>query len=358
MEQENKIIPMLELMSRPAFCVDKGRIFFVNTAAKGFFLELGTPMASLVANGAEEYKSWKSGTLFLTLNLSGKLQEVQGVWMEDQQIFLLSREENLSELQALALAAMELREPLSGILTVTGRMFPGLTEAANQQQAAQVNRRLFQMLRTISNMSDAYRYARQDAVRLEYVQVDALLREIFDRAMELLDQAGIVLEYSDLPEPVYTLADPERLERAVYNLLSNAAKFAPKDGRIQAKLSCRGNRLSLSVCDNGPGMETGTQSQLFDRFLREPGLEDIRNGVGLGLMLVRSTAALHGGTVLIDHPEGVGTRITMTLQIRQAKDAVLRCPALRIDYAGEWDHGLLELADCLPVSLYSSNNLK
>ena len=61
---------------------------------------------------------------------------------------------------------------------------------------------------------------------------------------------------------------------------------------------------------------------------------------------------LHGGTVLIDHPEGAGTRITMTLAIRQAPPGNLRSPRLRIDYAGERDHGLVELADVLPASLY------
>jgi len=60
----------------------------------------------------------------------------------------------------------------------------------------------------------------------------------------------------------------------------------------------------------------------------------------------------HGGTVLIDHPRGKGTRVTLTLALRQNTEGSLRSPALRVDYAGERDHGLIELADCLPAELY------
>ena len=68
--------------------------------------------------------------------------------------------------------------------------------------------------------------------------------------------------------------------------------------------------------------------------------------------IIRTAAAHHGGAVLIDQPEGVGTRITMTMSIRQSKQATLRSNVLRVDYAGEQDHGLIELSECLPTELY------
>ena len=65
-----------------------------------------------------------------------------------------------------------------------------------------------------------------------------------------------------------------------------------------------------------------------------------------------SAAAAHGGAVLIDQPEGWGTRVTLTIALRRETAEVLRSPIMRIDYAGERDHALTELSDCLPVSLY------
>ena len=83
----------------------------------------------------------------------------------------------------------------------------------------------------------------------------------------------------------------------------------------------------------------------------------MRYGIGLGMVLIRSVASVHGGTVLIDQPTGEGTRITMTLQIRQATDSALRSPIMKIDYAGERDHGLIELSESLPAGLYKKESI-
>ena len=71
-------------------------------------------------------------------------------------------------------------------------------------------------------------------------------------------------------------------------------------------------------------------------------------------MLVRSAAASHGGAVLIDQPEGGGARVTMTIAIRQSTSGTLRSPILRVDYAGERDHALVELSDVLPAQCYET----
>ena len=72
--------------------------------------------------------------------------------------------------------------------------------------------------------------------------------------------------------------------------------------------------------------------------------------MGLGMVLIRAVAAAHGGTVLVDQPEESGTRVTLTIAIRQGGDAMLRSNILRVDYAGEHDHTMLELSDVLPLS--------
>ena len=110
--------------------------------------------------------------------------------------------------------------------------------------------------------------------------------------------------------------------------------------------------LHLQVLDSGSGIAQQIRSSIFHRYLRQPGIEDSRWGLGLGMVLIRSAAASHGGTVLIDSPTGAGTRVTMTLAIRQRTEAALRSPILRVDYAGERDHGLIELSDSLPAALY------
>ena len=96
---------------------------------------------------------------------------------------------------------------------------------------------------------------------------------------------------------------------------------------------------------------------VYSRYRRQPGMEDNRFGIGLGMVLIRSTATAHGGTVLIDHPSEGGVRLTMTLAIKQNLDSAVRASIMQVDYAGERDHSLIELSDVLPSSLYETKKI-
>ena len=210
------------------------------------------------------------------------------------------------------------------------------------------------MLRIVSNMSDAALYANRDQKLSYHVEVRSFLQEILKKSANLAEQAGITLTYELPCEPILTLANEEKLERAIYNLLSNAMKFAPKGSPVQVRLIRKGKRLHITVTNQRS--DSSLPANPFTRYLRQPGLEDPRSGVGLGMVLVRSVAAMHGGTVLVDQREDI-TRVTLSLQIRQCQNTLVRSPAFQIDYAGERDHGLIELSDVLPVHLYDPDSI-
>jgi signal transduction histidine kinase len=240
-------------------------------------------------------------------------------------------------------------------MTTADRLFPMAAKDDDpvvREQVARLNRGLFQMLRVISNMSDANRFSADTDARQEVRDVRGIFSEIIAKAAALAEHSGIRVEAQIHPESVYSLVDAEKLERAVYNIVSNALKFTPEGGLLQVSLTRRGDKLYFSVRDEGPGIAENLRSGIFSRYTREPGLEDGRFGIGLGLVLIRSAASLHDGTVLVDHPQGKGTRITMSMTIRSGSATAFRSPMMKVDYAGEWDHGLLELSDTLPASLY------
>lgn len=351
---------MVDHMPYPAFCVKEGIIVKANPAALSQLIEPGTPIDQLLATGAEEYSQFKNGNLYLHLSIQGSHVGAAVTHKNGFDLFQLEQDADRAELQAMALAARELREPLASIMITADRLFPvsGLTEdPATQEQVARINRGLYQMLRVISNMADANRYASDSGSNMEVRDICGILRETFSKAAVLVEQTGISLEYTDYPDSIYTLVDAEKLERSVLNMISNAVKFTPSGGSIHAKLTRQKNKMYLSIQDTGSGIADALRSGIFSRYTREPGLEDGRFGIGLGFVLIRSTAAMHGGTVLVDQPNGTGTRITMTLAIRPGEGDRLRSPALRVDYSGERDHGLLELSDVLPASLYTPENI-
>lgn len=356
MEVQNHIAAMLHLLPQPAFLAENGIISHRNPAAAGYFLQMGQPVAPMILHGSEEYADFTDGCLYLTLTLEGQSVGASVSRLENAHLFVLEQPSEVPQLQALALAAMELREPLSGILTLADQMLPGLDKEneALQLQAAQMNRRLYQMLRIVGNMSDAAQYAKNEQKLTYHVEICGFLQEILEKSKALAEQAGISLAYELPTAPIFTLASEEKLERAVYNLLSNAMKFAPQGSTVQAKLSSKGKRLYFSVTNLQDGGEL--PGNLFARYLRQPGLEDPRNGVGLGMVLVRSVAALHGGAVLVDQADGC-IRITLSMQIRQSKDTGVRSPILHIDYAGERDHGLIELSDVLPATAFDADQI-
>ena len=345
MDQKTNIA---ELLLRPAFSAEDGRITGINREAGKYLIEEGTPIRSLIAAGADEYEAFRAGVLCLTLCIHGQNVAASVTPTEQGQLFILEQDAQDAHLQAMALVAKELRGPLSGMMAAADRLEPG---------DAQLNQRMFQLLRIVSNMSDAVRFASHPAAQ-EYVDAVVLVNEIFDSAAALAAEAGYTLQLSAPSQPIYTLANRELLERAIYNLLSNAMKFSPAGSVIRATLAQRGNNLRFTLEDPGRGMDADVQASLFARYMRQPGLEDPSQGLGLGMLLVRLAAAAHGGTVLIDRPREAGTRITLTLSSRHDQGNTMRSPILRIDYTGERDHALVELADVLPTKLYEKENIQ
>ena len=101
-------------------------------------------------------------------------------------------------------------------------------------------------------------------------------------------------------------------------------------------------------------MQAEQLTQFFTRYKRSSAIEDHRFGIGLGMSLVRSVAAIHGGTVLIDYPEKNSIRFTMSLECKHSTSTQLNSKIFRIDYTGERDHALIELSDSLPSQCYQS----
>lgn len=360
MEQHDTLTGMLDLMTYPAFCVKDGAIVYANRPAQAYLLAAGTPVSQILFTGVEEYAAFQGGCLYLTLCLGGSYPGASVTRMGEFDVFILEPANDLAALQSLALAAQELRAPLSNVMTVTDTLFPQLENCADsnaEEQMAKINKGLFQLLRIVSNMSDALPYSQLPSLGQEVVDICDYLEELFQTTAELAQEAGITLRFQNLNTPVYSLAAPDKLQRAISNILSNAMKFTPKVSTIDAKLSRRGNMLYLTIQDSGSCVPENLRGSLFSRYQRSPEIEDSRNGIGLGMVLVRSVAAMHGGTVLLEYPETSGTRVTMTLAIRQKNDTMVQSPIFRVDYAGERDHRLLELADVLPHTLYKPSKI-
>lgn len=360
MDEIQDKITMLNQMPNPAFLVKDGIITNANPSAKRYMIAEGQDIHAMLMTGETEYTRFQNGCLYLTLSICGTSFGASVTKMHSHDYFVLEQEEDQAELQSMALAAQHLRTPLSNIMTVADRLFPMNcfdNDPTALDQISRINRGLYQMLRIISNMSDAYRYSQESAPNMEIRDICSFLGELFDENTPLIRHTGITLSFENLNDPIYCLIDAEKLERAVNNILSNAVKFNARGGTIHAKLTRNNRMLYLTVHNTGTCIRECTNGNLYSQYQRQPGLQESRFGIGLGMVLIRRAAAIHGGTVLIEQNPEDGTRLTLSIAIRQDGNPIVRSDIFRMDYAGERDHGLLELSESLPATLYTRENV-
>jgi signal transduction histidine kinase len=350
MKEQKETVHMLELMMMPAFSVHEGRILYANQAAKQLMIQPDTEIAVLIPHGLQEYLAFSEGCLFLTLQLSGNTIGACVTKVNGTDIFVLEQEQ--SDLRTLALAAQSLRISIADLISLTDQTLP----ESDDPNLARINRKLVQLKRQVLNMADASRYGTSSPNRMCVIDVCTFLDELAQRVAPQVEATGMTLLVSIPNERILCPIDEEKLERAVYNLISNAIKANGPQGTVALTLSKKGRTLYLSVQDNGCGIPTETLGSIFTRYQRQPGLESSENGLGLGMVIVRAAAAVHGGTVLITQPPEGGTRVILSIPIRTDLYSEMRSPTLRIDYAGEKDHGLLELSDVLPPSFYAKRD--
>ena len=181
--------------------------------------------------------------------------------------------------------------------------------------------------------------------------------KITESSIPLIEHTGIQLRYESPREPIFCLVDAEKLERAIHNLVSNALKFTPAGGAIEVTLTRRKNMLYLTVENCGADTPGISPANFYRQYRRHPGLDDNRFGIGLGMVLIQGAAAAHGGTVLLERTPLRGTRITMSMALRQSNDSNVRASILTVEYAGGRDHRLLELSDSLPADLYAPDKI-
>jgi signal transduction histidine kinase len=156
-------------------------------------------------------------------------------------------------------------------------------------------------------------------LRTEVVDAGELLDDIALRFAERATRLGVALSAAHdgaagaLP---FARLDVELFERAVANLVDNALKFCAAGSSVVLAARHHGDRIEISVSDDGPGIPAADLPQLFDRFYQSrqsvaPATGD--GGRGLGLAIVKRIAELHGGDVGIESRLGNGTRVTITL---------------------------------------------
>ncbi|MGE5617581.1 MAG: sensor histidine kinase, partial [Candidatus Woesearchaeota archaeon] len=118
--------------------------------------------------------------------------------------------------------------------------------------------------------------------------------------------------------PVWAVGDPGSVARIVRILVDNAVRLSPQGGHIEIELH-DGDKASLSVCDQGPGVSPEERDLIFERFMRGRQTAG-QGGFGLGLAIGRELAKRMGGELVLEDRDGPGARFTLSLPVARAPD--------------------------------------
>ncbi len=210
------------------------------------------------------------------------------------------READRRKDEFLALLAHELRNPLAPIRNALGLMArPDGSPGVDESDRAMAERQVVHLARLVDDLMDVSRITTgKIELRKEAVDLVAVAGRAVEAIGATIEARGHSLEVALPDGPIPLEADPTRLEQVFWNLLSNAAKYTDPGGRIRLTAAREGDEAVVRVEDTGIGIEPAMLPRIFEMFVQADDREGrSQGGLGLGLSLVKSLVALHGGRV-------------------------------------------------------------
>ncbi|MFT3926871.1 MAG: PAS domain-containing protein [Myxococcales bacterium] len=198
----------------------------------------------------------------------------------------------------LAVLSHELRNPLAPILTAVQLMkLHGDVPSTREREA--IERQAGHLVRLVDDLLDVSRVAQgKIELRKRPLSIAGVVAKAIEITSSLIEQKRHVLTVEVPTQDLVVEADEIRLIQVVTNLLTNAARYTPLGGRVFIGAGCEEDDVVLCVRDNGVGIAAELLPRIFDVFVQGPrGPDRAEGGLGLGLGLVASLTALHGGSV-------------------------------------------------------------
>jgi PAS domain S-box-containing protein len=220
----------------------------------------------------------------------------------------------------IGLVSHELRSPLT---VVIGAVNTALTERERLSPEE-----MHQLLQDAASEAESLSHLLGNLLELSRAQADRLLLYVEPINVENIIQIVVekIKQYHprhrfviDLPKKISRVpADQLRVERILYNLLENAAKYSPPDSEIRIYAKEDGEHLAIGVSDQGKGIPAQDQAKIFGPFQRlEYSARSGVKGIGLGLLVCRRLVEAHGGRIWVESKPGQGTTFLFTLPLEQ-----------------------------------------
>ncbi len=216
-------------------------------------------------------------------------------------------------------ASHDLRTPLTAIKGSLDNLLLGIAGNLNEKQEKIMTRAVKSVDRLTDLVNDVLDLSRIESGRMvlekSNVPIKTLVKNIVNENKPAADQKQIHLSF-DMEEGDYTLhVDGGKIERVVGELVSNAIKYTPENGKVDISLTQTGDQFTLLVKDSGIGMTKEECEKIWDRFYRTNASKQFAKGSGLGLSIAKELVEMHGGTLTVISEVGKETTFVLSLPI-------------------------------------------
>lgn len=215
-----------------------------------------------------------------------------------------------SKLQFFTNISHEVRTPLTLILGPLDKLMHLLHDSPYLSDLELVHKNAGRLLRVINQILDFRKVEnKQEKLKIRETEIVAFAGEVKSYFNSMAKVRNIDYSFTADVKECALWIDPDMIEKVLVNLLSNAFKFTPEEGRIAVKLSVSDEWVAIAVEDNGSGIRPENLPYLFNRFYSE----NSRTGTGIGLHLVSEYVKMHNGKIDVESEPGVRTAFTFSL---------------------------------------------
>jgi signal transduction histidine kinase/glycine cleavage system H lipoate-binding protein len=215
----------------------------------------------------------------------------------------------------------ELRSPVAtvqSLLRVISGGYAGEVSEKQKELIARAERRVVSLQRLVDDLLDLAAGKTEQLAEVPHpVTVNPLVFKVVNQLRPVSEEKRQELDVAVVEEPLQVMATEEGIERILVNLVGNAIKYTPAEGRVGVSLDRVGPEVRLVVRDTGIGIPKEAQAHLFEEFFRAENAKSIeREGTGLGLSIVKSLVDRYGGRIGVESAVSEGTTFTLFLPLK------------------------------------------